>query len=62
MCLRQLYKRKKITEVKWIDGNSNPTNSITKSKTSTALKKLINTNYIELQAIEWVKQTNLDLA
>ena len=55
MCLRQLYKRKEITEVKWIDGNSNPTNLITKSKASTALKKLINTNYLELQAMEWVK-------
>ena len=35
-------------EVKWIDSNSNPTNLITKSKASIALKKLINTNYLEL--------------
>ena len=62
ICLCQLYERREITEVKWIDGNSNPTNLITKSKASTALKKLINTNYIELQAIEWVKRINLDLA
>ena len=48
MCLRQLYKRKKITKVKWINGNSNPTNSITKGKASTAFKKLINTNYLKL--------------
>ena len=58
MCLYQLYKRREITEVKWINGNSNPTNLITKSKASTALKKLINTNYLELQAMEQVKQIN----
>jgi len=48
MCLHQLYKRREITEVKWINSNSNPTNLITKSKASAALKKLINTNYLKL--------------
>ena len=63
MCLYQLYKRREIAEVKQINGNSNPINLMTKSKVSIALKKLINTNYLELQAIEQVKrtQTNLDL-
>ena len=55
MYLRQLYKRKEIIKVKWINGNSNSTNLITKSKASIALKKLINTNYLELQTIEQVK-------
>ena len=62
MCLCQSYECRKITKVKWIDGDSNPADLMTKSKASTALKKLINTNYLELQAMEWVKQTNLDLA
>ena len=48
MCLYQLYKRKEIIKVKWIDGNSNPTDLITKGKASIALKKLIDTNYLEL--------------
>ena len=52
MCLYQLYKYREITEVKWINGNSNPTNLITKGKASTALKKLIDTNYLELQTME----------
>ena len=54
MCLRQSYERREITEVKWIDGNSNPADSMTKGKASTALKKLIDTNYLELQTMEWV--------
>ena len=59
MCLHQLYERREITEVKWIDGNSNPTNLMTKSKASIALKKLIDTNYLELQAIEWVERKDI---
>jgi hypothetical protein len=48
MCLHQLYKYREITEVKWINSNSNPANLITKGKAFTALKKLINTNYLKL--------------
>ena len=59
ICLYQLYKRKEITKVKCINSNSNPTNLITKSKVSTALKKLINTNYLKLQAMEWVEQKDI---
>ena len=55
MCLCQLYKCKEITEVKWINNNSNSADLMTKSKASMALKKLIDTNYLELQAMEWVK-------
>ena len=54
MCLYQLYKRRKITKVKQINGNSNPANLMTKGKASTALKKLIDTNYLELQTMEQV--------
>jgi hypothetical protein len=48
MCLRQAYKRKEIAEVKWIKGKSNPANAITKSnsKSSNALKRLIDTNIL----------------
>ena len=38
MCLHQLYKRREIAKVKWIDGDSNPTDAITKSKPLLALK------------------------
>ena len=42
--LCQLYKRREIAKVKWIDGDSNPTDTITKGKLLLALKRLINTN------------------
>ena len=55
--LRQSYKRREIAKVKWIDGDSNPVNIITKSKPSSALKWLIDTNQIKLKTVEWVKHT-----
>ena len=59
MCLYQLYKCREITEVKWINGNSNPTNLMTKGKAFTAFKKLIDTNYLELQTMEWVERKDI---
>ena len=38
ICLRQSYKRHKIAKVKWINGDSNPVDAITKSKPLLALK------------------------
>ena len=44
ICLHQLYKRHEIAKVKWINKDSNPINTITKSKPLLALKQFINTN------------------
>ena len=56
MCLRQAYERREIAEVKWIKGNTNPADAITKSKPSNALKLLIDTNTLQLDVEEWVKR------
>ena len=57
MCLRQAYERRLITEVKWIDGEANPADAMTKGKACSALTKLVDTNYIDLQTIGWVERT-----
>ncbi|KAE8553804.1 hypothetical protein EYB25_002342 [Talaromyces marneffei] len=44
MCLRQSYERQEIAEVKWINGDSNPADTMTKSKPCRALEALIDTN------------------
>ena len=56
MSLRQLYERREITEVRWIKGDNNPADSMTKAKASTALKTLIDTNKVNLTASEWVER------
>ena len=37
ICLRQAYKRRQITKVKWIDGDTNPIDAIIKGKPYTVL-------------------------
>ena len=56
MCLRQSYERREIAEVKWISGDSNPADAMTKSKACGALTQLLDTNLIELKETEWVER------
>jgi len=56
MCLRQAYERREITEIKWINGGSNPADAMTKSKPCQALKQLVDTNKLDLQVTEWVER------
>jgi hypothetical protein len=62
MCLRQSYERREIAEIKWIDGNTNPADAMTKTKPCQALKDLINTNRVNLQVTEWVERVGGDEA
>ena len=57
MCLRQAYERREIAKVKWIKGDSNPADAMTKSKSTNALKRLIDTNTLQLEVEEWVERT-----
>jgi hypothetical protein len=57
MCLRQSYERREIAEIKWIDGDSNPADAMTKSKACSALRNLIDTNKINISVTEWVERT-----
>ncbi|KAE8549025.1 hypothetical protein EYB25_007540 [Talaromyces marneffei] len=50
MCLRQSYERQEIAEVKWINGDSNPADAMTKSKPCRALEALIDTNKLRIEA------------
>ena len=56
MCLQQSYKRREITEIKWIHRGTNLANVMTKSKPCPALKHLVDTNKLNLQVAEWVEQ------
>ena len=56
MCLRQVYERRDITEVKQVEGDTNPTDSMTKSRLLNALKLLININKVQLKERDQVKR------
>ena len=59
MCLQQSYKRREIEEIKWIDGNTNLADAMTKTKPCQALKDLINTNMVNLQVTEWMERVGV---
>ena len=47
--LRQSYERREINEIRWIDGNDNPADAMTKDKPCLALKQLVDTNRLILR-------------
>jgi hypothetical protein len=58
LCLRQSYERREIAELKWIDGNTNPADAMTKSaKACPALTQLVDSNRIDIKAMGWVERT-----
>jgi hypothetical protein len=56
MILKQFYERREIIEIKWIHESNNSVDSMTKSKSFSALKTIIDINRINLDTIEWVKR------
>jgi hypothetical protein len=56
MTLKQSYERREITEIKWIHESNNLVDSMTKIKSFSALKTIIDINRINLDTIEWVKR------
>jgi hypothetical protein len=44
MALRQSYERREIAEVRWINGNDNPADAMTKANPNKALERLVDTN------------------
>ena len=59
MGLRQAYKLRQITNIQWIDGDSNLADTITKSKANGALERLISTNSINLRPIGQVDRSGI---
>ena len=49
MGLRQSYERREINEVRWINGNCNLVDAITKERCCQALKQLVDNNAIKLK-------------
>lgn len=57
MSLRQSYERDEIDEVRWINGDSNPADGMTKAKPCGALRELIDTNKLEVKVEAWVERS-----
>jgi len=57
MCLRQSYEKREITEIRWISGDTNPADAMTKSKKAYgALRDLVEKNEVDIETMEWVER------
>ncbi len=56
MTLRQFYERREITEIIWIHEINNFVDFMIKTKSSSALRTMIDINQINLNTTEWVKR------
>lgn len=54
--IRKAYERREIAEIKWIAGDSNPADALTKRKGGTALSRLIESNRLDIKALGWVQR------
>ena len=56
MALRQSYERRELVEIRWIEGNSNPADAMTKSSSNEALSKLIDSSEVCITREAWVER------
>ena len=56
MALRESYERREIAEVRWINGQDNPADAMTKKDPNPSLETLINSNSITIRVEGWVKR------
>ena len=56
MALRQSYERRELTEVRWINGQDNPADAMTKSTPNKALEKFLDLNKIVVRIEGWVRR------
>lgn len=56
MALRQSYERRELFEIRWINGQDNPADAMTKAVPNNALTTLIETNRLRVRVEGWVKR------
>ena len=56
MALRQSYERRELFKVRWINGQDNPADAMTKSTPNKALETFIETNSLTVRVEGWVKR------
>jgi hypothetical protein len=48
MALRQSYERRELAEIRWIEGDSNPADAMTKATPNRALELMVSTNRLDI--------------
>jgi hypothetical protein len=56
MAICQLYERRELFEIRWINGLDNPADAMTKATPNKALENFVMTNKIRVRVEGWVKR------
>jgi hypothetical protein len=56
MALRQSYERRELFEIRWINGQDNPADALTKASPNKALETFVDTNTLCVRVEGWVKR------
>ena len=56
MALRQSYERRELFEIRWINGQDNPADAMTKANPNKALETFVDTNTLRVRVEGWVKR------
>ena len=56
MALRQSYERRELFEIRWINGQDNPADAMTKANPNKALETFIDTNSLRVRMEGWVER------
>lgn len=56
MAIRQSYERRELSEIRWINGNDNPADAMTKSNPTKALEIFIDNNSLNIRIEGWVQR------
>ena len=56
MAIRQSYERRELSEIRWINGNDNPADAMTKANPTKALKSLIDDGELSIRIEGWVQR------
>ncbi|KAI0994393.1 hypothetical protein K3495_g13789 [Podosphaera aphanis] len=59
MALRESYERREITEIRWVHGDDNPADAMTKSSPNSALKRFIDGNKLSIRVKGQVDRTSI---
>jgi hypothetical protein len=56
IALRQSYERRELTEIRWIEGDSNPADVMTKNKYNNALEQMVSTNRLNIKVKGYIER------
>jgi hypothetical protein len=59
MALRESYERREILEIRWINGQDNPADAMTKKDPNNSLSTLIDSNHLTIRIEGWVKRESI---